>query len=298
MRKISFVFVLAAAFSLSGCVSKLLRMDTDETPQAPTASSRSNKITLVVGGVGVASFATVGMLKKFYEENVEVEAVIATGWPALFALANGYLKSIHDLEWFATRLDKKDFEKMGAVDFRRDIDPSQELPSLVASSFPQTLLSQARVPVVLSATNTDLGEPDVFSSGEWKEPLLRTVSAPGMYRKFPTERGTGWIDGLQALDVREALRRGAPVIYVVSMYDDYLNAVVAKKDDELTRRVFSSHMRKNAQLAMKQGTFSSNVVLGKDPADMTAKRSAIVAGYREAAGLIKKLRGQANSTAN
>ena len=83
-------------------------------PAKPHIEKR--KITLVLGGAGVASFATVGLLKRFYEEGIEVESIITTGWPTLFALANGFLKSVHDLEWFAMRLQEKDFYKASIFD--------------------------------------------------------------------------------------------------------------------------------------------------------------------------------------
>jgi hypothetical protein len=61
-------------------------------------------ITLVLGGAGVASFATVGLLKRLKNEGIKIEMIVASGWPAVFALGNGFMKSVHDLEWFAMRL--------------------------------------------------------------------------------------------------------------------------------------------------------------------------------------------------
>ena len=306
MKKRSLSSVLVFSLLLWGCVSQPVRRQGPPTadgtlPEGETAAPApvpstpfNNHLSLVLGGAGVASFATVGLLKKLYEEGVEVDLIVATGWPAVFALANGYMKSIHDLEWFATRLGAKDFERMGEVDFRKDIDPSEALPSLVLNAFPLTLLSQTRVPVILSATNTDLGEPDVFGSGEWKEPLLRTVSVPGLYRKFSADKGTGWIDGVSALGVREAQRRGSTTIVAVAMYEDYLAAISIKKDDELIRRVYAAQLRKTTADAFKLAPLSAQIALKKEPTDFAAKRAAILAGYREGAKLIKKLRETAN----
>jgi predicted acylesterase/phospholipase RssA len=309
MKKRSRPFLFAVLWLLSACATQAVRPDgtpvpvVAEQPQgapAPGAPipSGTQHVTLVLGGAGVASFATVGLLKKFYEEGVEIDLIVSTGWPTLFALANGFLKSIHDLEWFATRLDRKDFDKMGSVDFHKDIDPSEGLSTIVLNSFPQTLLNQTRVPVVIAATNTDLGEPDVFGSGEWKEPLLRTVSVPGLYRKFSAERGTGWIDSVIALDVREAVRRGATNIVAVSMYEDYANSITQKKDEELIRRVYAAQLRKTTTEAMKQANLSARIELKKEPTDYAAKRAAIAAGYREGARLIKKMREPASSPVN
>lgn len=298
--------VLLFVFALAQCTSQPeLRPDgtpvgAEPTPEGPRLG-KNNRISLVLGGAGVASYATVGMLKKFNEEGIEIEFIVATGWPTVFALANSFLKSVHDLEWFATRLDKDGFEKMGSVDFRKEIDPRDALPKIIVDSFSQTLLNQGRVPVVIAATNTDLGEPDVFGSGEWKEPLLRTVSVPGIYRKFPTERGTGWIQGIQSMDVREAVRRGAGVVVAVSMYDDFVQGLSkkpARGDDELLRRVYAAQIRKSTQEAIRQAAISATISLQKDTTDFSAKRSAILAGYREAARIVKKLREPAAAAPN
>jgi predicted acylesterase/phospholipase RssA len=313
MKKTSvLVFLLGLTLSF-GCAS---RGGTKPTPAAidagspPVATSESsglgrysnsNRLTLVLGGAGVASFATVGLLKKLQEEGFEIELIVATGLPALFSLAAGYLKSVHDVEWFATRLSEKDLQRVSSVDFRHEMDPSEALKGLILSSFGQTLLNQSRVPVVLAATNSDLGEPDVFSSGDWKEPLLRTLSVPGLYRKFPNDRPVSWVDSLLGLDAREAVRRGASNVVVVSMYDDFLSWSVDKsrKPDELPgRRAYAAQIQKTLNEAKRFSVLFGSISLKRLPLDFSAKRAAILAGYREGARLSKQLRDSANSTTN
>lgn len=282
---------------VQSCVTKPVTQEGAPVPGAGGETAgpppvRGNRVTLVVGGAGIASFALVGMMKKFYEEGIEIEAIVATGWPTLFALGHGYLKSVHDLEWFATRLESKDFDKIGSVDFRREVDPTEALPSIITKTFTQNSLNQSRIPVIIAATNTDLGEPDIFGSGDWKEPLLRTLSVPGLYRDFPTDRGPAWIDGIRGMDVREAQRRGYSNIIAVSAYDDYIQAMTSgkHKDDELIRRLYTIRIRKSVQEASKLAGLFSNIAIGKPPTDFASKRAAQAAGYREASRIIKKIR--------
>jgi predicted acylesterase/phospholipase RssA len=305
MKKISLVFLFSLAFCLGSCVSRteVRSEETTPLPDAPDEKGfggKGKRVALVLGGAGVASFATVGLLKKLFEEGVQVDFIVASGWPALFALADGFSKSVHDMEWFATRLDAKDFERMGEVDFRREIDPSQVLPGLVLKSFPQTLLSESRVPVVIAAPQSDQADGDVFATGEWKEPLLRAFSLPGLYHRISAERGTAWVDSVKGLEVQEALRRGATKVIAVAMYEDFVQWVATKpsKDDELVRRLYASRLKKSNQEASKLAHFSSSVVLKKSPLDFSAKRAAILAGYREGTRVIKALREIANSAAN
>lgn len=297
----SFVFALTACTSApTAPVAQGPGAPEGTAPPPSATGSPIQRIALVVGGTGVASFATVGLLKKLHEEGIEVELVVATGWPAVFALANGYLKSIHDLEWFATRLEKKDFERMGSVDFRKDIDPQEALKGIVLKSFRQTLIGESRTPLVISATNTDLGEADVFGSGEWKEPLLKTISVPGVFRDFPLDKGSDWMADISGLDVREALRRGATHVVALNLYEDFLSWLVQKEggNDDVLRRQYAAQIRKSNQDAMKQAEFAINLVLHRAPLDFGAKRAAILAGYREGAKLIRRLREPAGSPAN
>ncbi len=306
MKKLKLIgnLSLALLLTLGSCATKpTIEGEPLSTPQqdTPTASGfggAGKRVALVLGGAGVASFATVGLLKRLFEEGIQIDLVVTTGWPTVFSLADGFSKSVHDLEWFATRMAEKDFRKMGAVDFRKDLDPTELLPQLISKSFPQALLSQSRLPVVIAATNTDLGEPDIFGSGEWKEPLLRTVSVPGMYRKFPVE--SAWINQITGFDVREALRRGATRVVVVSMYEDFNQWLVGtgSQEDELVRRLYAAQIRKSSQEAEKLAYLFSPIVLKRGPMDFSAKRMAILAGYREGGRIIKKLRETANSTAN
>ncbi len=306
----SLIFVFL--FSLFGCASKadvssqgpdagFEATEQGTPPPATPTLPKGGHVTLVLGGSGVASFATIGLLKKLNEEGVEIDLIVATGLPALFALANGFLKTVHDLEWFATRLSQRDLEKLGSSDFRKEIDPEDNLPTFILKSFPQKLLNQSRVPVVIAATNTDVGEADVYGSGEWKEPLLKTVSIPGLHRKFVADRGTAWVEGVQGLDVREAVRRGSQIIIAVSMHDDFiqsLNKAKGEKEDELFRRLYASQLRKTTTESLKLAGLSSSITLQKDPLDLSAKRAAILAGYREGSRIVKKLREPASPSTN
>ena len=77
----------------------------------------------------LASFATVGLLKRFHQEGVKIDFIVATGWPALFALGEGFLKSVHDLEWFAMRLKANEFFGTGLFDFSKDFSAHDKLTS-------------------------------------------------------------------------------------------------------------------------------------------------------------------------
>jgi hypothetical protein len=263
-----------------------------ETPAAPGTETQKHAepvgVALVLGGAGVASFATVGLLKRFHEEGIRVNFIVATGWPALFALGKGYLKSVHDLEWFAMRLQESDFRALSKYEPESDANP--QATGLVENSFHAKDLQEAKTPIILSATNTDLGDPEIFDHGDWELPLAKTMSIPGLYRGYPAAGFQPKIAALQGLDAEEARRREGKVVVSVQMYEDYLN--FAKKDsgDKGLRKGYLAQIRKSLAREAAPGGVIGKIVLGKDPLDYSQRRAAIFAGYKEGTRLAKLVR--------
>jgi len=265
---------------------------TQPTPEPGARRTERPRITLVVGGAGVASFATVGVLKRLHEEGVSVDMIVATGWPALFALGYGFLKSLHDLEWFAMRLQEKDFYRAGLFDANKEFAAHDQLSEVIQRSFKQRDLGETRIPVIISSTNTDLGDPEAYDRGDWREPLLKTMSVPGFYRPYP-KGDSAWIQSLQGMDVEEALRRGNRTVVAVEMYGDYFSHVARQKadsSDSVFRRLYIGQMRKSIRRQLKLAQVVGEVSLAKGSGDFSAKRNAILAGYREGAKLARALR--------
>jgi NTE family protein len=259
--------------------------------ETPVSSSDAPRVGLVLGGAGVASFATVGILKRFQEEGIAVEFIVTTGWPTLFALGRGFLKSVHDLEWFAMRLNEKDFYKASDGYAAQD-----NLSALVESNFKQKELGDAKIPVVISAANTEFGDADIYDQGDWRAPVLKTMSVPGIYRPYPQDKDKEWISSLQGMDVGEAVRRGSKIIVAVEMYDDYFAHLKGgKKDssDRVFRQLYLTQLRKSISREMKDAHVTGKIRLGNSPTDFNAKRLAIFAGYKEGARLVKQIRAKA-----
>ncbi len=256
-------------------------------PQTPAERTH---IALVLGGHGVASFAAVGLMKRLLQEGIHIDYIVATGWPAVFALGYGYLTSIHDVEWFAMRLTAEDFEKIGK--YERKSEPV--LSKLVESSIPLKELGETKVPVVIAATNSDVWQPSSFDRGEWKEALLETLSIPGLYRPF-SEDARQRFDGLQGLSIEEAIRRSGRRVVAVDMYGDYLHFTKGQKLDgarRLARNRYINELTRVNQEQAKRADIYLAISLSRVPTDFSAKRSAMLAGAREATKIAKQLRGR------
>jgi predicted acylesterase/phospholipase RssA len=260
------------------------------TPAQPNVPPKKEtpSLALVLGGAGIASFATVGLLKRFHEEGIKIDYIVTTGWPSLFVVANGFLRSVHDVEWFAMRLQDRDFKGLASFEKDDEVDRGR-ISSLLQNTFQGKSLSQVSTPVIVSAKNTDLGKPETFESGEWEFPLMKTMSIPGLYREYPTT------DDLtaQAIDVEEALRRGAKVVVAVEMYDDYIGLVKKGKKplkDEPARKLYLTRLQSQLGSQMRTATVTGKIVLKEDPLAFGAKRRAIYLGYREGTRLARQLR--------
>lgn len=262
-------------------------------PEPPKPSDDTPRITLVLGGAGVATFATVGLLKRFAEEGIIIEQIIATGWPALFALGYGFSKSVHDVEWFAMRLTDKDFYKTGIFSAGDGYASTDALSKLIDTTYKQSDFLQSKVPVVISANPTEGGDRELYSSGDWRAPLLKTMSVPGIFRPYPQEKDKEWINSQHGIDVTEAIRREAKHIVAVDMYADYLGFIKnSRKDtsDNVFRRLYLVQLKKSIDAEMKQAEVTGEIKTGSSPVDFNAKRLAIFAGYKEGARLAKAIR--------
>jgi hypothetical protein len=295
----NFFLCLSATLLVSACASKQKvaygpGLPEPQTPSVITEADSANssqdlnlqvpgkapverpRVTLVVGGSGVASFGTVGLLKRFSEEGIRVDAMIATGWPSLFALGFGFLKTVHDLEWFALRLDAKDFQTASLLRGRNEISDH------VSGKLKAATFEESRVPIVISTRNPETGELDVFDRGDWKEPLLITLAASDIGEAEKASKPLG-------IDVKEAFRRESKIVVAVQMYDDVLFSSKAAKGTP--RGDFYKALKEQLVEDSQQAQVAGRVTLGKSPEDFTQKRAAILAGYREGARLAKKIRG-------
>jgi hypothetical protein len=159
--------------------------------QSPFKSSRSRKkITLVLGGVGVASFGTIGVLKRLQEEGIDIELLVTSGWPTLFGLASGFMNSIHDLEWFAMRLKETDFEKLSSFDSSQKDAEKEKVSPLIENTFKNRELKDSKIPIIIATSHIAGRNSETYDRGEWKTPLLRTMSVPGVKRSQETRESS------------------------------------------------------------------------------------------------------------
>ncbi len=303
-------FLLSLVFVLAGCASRGTRVVDVEVPTGPSEvpaqlpnnenvsatplpeTTVKKRVGLVLGGAGVASFATVGFLKRLGQENIAIDFIVSSGWPTLFALAYGYMNSIHDVEWFAMRLGEKDFFSAQIFGWNREYASQEKLSKLISGAFKQTDLKESRIPVLISTSNVEPGENQLIDSGDWKVPLLKTMSVPGIYEPYPQGKDNQWIASIQGLDVSGALPRKPDLIIAVDMYPDYFDELKKSKvdsADKLFRQLYLAQLRKSIQLESKQADLYARIKIGKSPKTLSAKRQAISAGYREASLLVKKI---------
>lgn len=266
----------------------------DSTSAIPddNEEKHSNGVVIVAGGAGVSSFGLIGILKRFKEERIRVDGIVATGWPTIVALGNGYLKSIHDVEWLASRLTENDLQGAGSFSDDKKLLDTGRFPKIFERDFGSREINDARPPLIVAAVNTDVGKPDSYDRGDWRYPFGKTMSIPGIYRPAPDDVSESELKDLQAIDIREASRR-SKVILVLNFYEDFFSAV-EKSQRKLAATAFMKsyvkQLKKDLAEQSKEASLVGKVTLNRDFDSLSNLRLAIVMGYAEGKRLAKELR--------
>jgi hypothetical protein len=188
------------------------------------------------------------------------------------------------------RLQDKDFNKGG---FFGNAAEDRVSPLLEGTFANRDLAeSQQKVPVILAVPSTENRDGELIDHGDWRGPLARSFSFPGIYRSFSSSK-LDWIDTVQGLNVDEAVHRGARTIVAVNMYEDYFTYLknLKNKGDEATfRKRYLAQLGKSLHEAIPKASFGTRVTIKRSPDDFGAKRAAIRAGYLEATKIIKELK--------
>jgi predicted acylesterase/phospholipase RssA len=308
-NRLNFLLIIAFASSVfSGCASKKI------SPRAVTPGLESGvplpfplpsqggtepqkpperfSITLVLGGAGVASFGTVGLLKRFEEEGIQVQSIVTTGWTTPFVLAYGFQKSVHDVEWFATRLGQADFYPKRSFPFGKPARRLENVSSLFEQTFGGKELQNSRIPVTIVASNFDFRQSVIADRGDWHPALLTTLSFPGLNLPIPEEpdalRG---VEGTEALSIDEAIRHGANFIVAVQMYDDFFHFMASsRKTGDEFRKAYRMHLKERLEDQLQRATVVGRIYVAYPPGDLSARRKAIRAGYEEGMRLSKVIK--------
>jgi len=290
-----FFLILASCQSLkptSPSGSPTVKTETGSTPEsAPLKPKKEMKrFGIVLGGVGVSSFASIGIFKKISEERLKPDYIVATGWPAIFALAYAYMPSIHDLEWFAMRIKPSELEDLSRAAMDQKYDA--KIPSTWGLSLEEKVLHNAKFPLVLSIQHAFWENPEVVSSGSSKEALIRSILFPGLFKiKIPPGNITNDKGQLHPLDVEEARRRSEGVPLSFSMYSDYLGWLGANRYfNEPWVENWAKATETRLETLKQEPLLVSHIRMGVPTEDLSLRRAAILAGYREATEMFKKLR--------
>lgn len=298
------LFSLALLF-LSSCATPPTK-ETPEfgpQPETPATSAESlpkpfllgnKKVVLVFGGAGVASFATVGILKEFVRQEIPIERIVTTGWPTLFALGFANFKSVHDLEWFASKLDKSDFFGNKLFNFNKGFSSHESLEALMEKSFSAgRRFSDLRIPLTIVTTDISEGKTKLFASGEWKAPALGAFSVPGLFRPFSDGASHQWISSPFGVDVDPVANREDKIIVAVEMYTDYLGSLEKngpQDRESLFQKLYVENQRAQLREQLDKAHIQGSIALYRSPTQFNSVRQAILKGELDAKKWIAQLK--------
>ncbi len=240
------------------------------------------KTALVLGGVGVASFASLGVLKRLEEFGIEPDFIVTTGWPTFFALGYAARMSFNDLEWLTlVRLSPDDWNSMAGFSPPHDEAPYDLFPDALRVAFSPLPWDRLRTSVVVVHVPLDRDASDFTTSGSWNTNLARALVTPGLSKASVTR--THW-DHLQPIPVQEALRLGARRILLVSMYDDCVGEL-ARRQPALAPYAYS--VQQHSREELRKSPYAVSIRVPGGCLGWASRRKAIHEGYRAAARIIR-----------
>jgi NTE family protein len=156
------------------------------------AARKSNELGIALGGGAARSLTSIGVLRVLEEEGIAVGGVAASSGGALIgaAYAGGY--PLEKLEELAASITWRSITRFAFS--RRGLLALDGLRTLIRDLVPAERFEDLVCPLRVIATDLDVGERVVISSGDLLSALLASCAIPGVF--LPVERdGKLLVDG-------------------------------------------------------------------------------------------------------
>jgi NTE family protein len=142
---------------------------------------KKKQIGLVLSGGGARAFAHLGVLKAIEEYQIDIACVAATSMGAVVGAfwAKGY--STNDIK---TVLETIRIRKFLQWNWSKGILNQKKIYHLLSNYFPNNSFESLKKPLYITCTDIQEGKKVVFSEGELLEPLVGSITVPGLMMPF------------------------------------------------------------------------------------------------------------------
>jgi NTE family protein len=172
---------------------KAFTREFSRTVALPEDSQRMPRIGIALGGGFARGIAHVGVLKVLEEEGIPFQVVTGTSVGALIGACYCSGLSPRELEEVAHSCRFTTFARWTIS--RYGFASSDRMISFLSRTLKVKTFEELRIPLGVTATNFNTGEPVVFHSGPIIDPVRASCAYPGMF--LPVNiRGHWLVDGM------------------------------------------------------------------------------------------------------
>ncbi len=155
---------------------------------------KKRKIGLCLSGGGLRAIAHLGVLKVLEEKNIKPDYISGTSAGAIIGALYAYGYSSDEL---MSILSESTFFSRKAVKLQSgSIFSTSFLTDIYKKYLPENNFSSLKTPLIIAATDINLGTIRYFSKGNLYEPLLATASIPFIFPSTNIEEHTFCDGGL------------------------------------------------------------------------------------------------------
>lgn len=240
-------------------------------------------LTALVLGEGMArSYAHIGVIKAFEEEEIPIHMLVTSGMGSLMGALYANRKSANDLEWHGLSFKRDDYLDFSLFQEHTPIS-GERIERFLSKRLAQPKMEKLRLPFYVAATDLKTGQPYLFDQG----PIIKAVQAgmaiPGIFEPTPYDDKllvSGEISGGIPVDI--ALQKGADVVIAVDLIQGIESYHFKKPRDvtiqsyKITSAALSQNQLKQAHLIIRPKISHISFL------DFSRRREAMLAGYHAA----------------
>ncbi|KOY85993.1 hypothetical protein AD998_07410 [bacterium 336/3] len=141
----------------------------------------NKRIGLTLSGGGARAFAHVGVLKVLEEQKIEISCISGTSMGAIIGAfwANGY-----KAEEILQILKKVKIRSFLQWNWSKGLLSNQKVYRFLSQYFPENSFKKLQIPLYVSCTDIKEVKTICFSDGKLIEPLVGSISVPGLMMPF------------------------------------------------------------------------------------------------------------------
>ncbi len=159
---------------------------------------KTKSVGIALGGGVVWGTAHIGVLEAIEEEGITINAIAGTSAGSIIASLYAFGISLKDIKAAAEKLRMSDIFKIRIP--RMGLASTEGIGKLVRSFLQDAVFEDAKIPLVVPATNLITGQPHPFTSGPVADAVMASSAIPGIFVPVRIENQV-YVDGSLLADV-------------------------------------------------------------------------------------------------